>query len=1835
MNYGNIITAKTKGTVRTFLASLVNDNKSYRSLHNLTEQIEHQYAGRFLIELLQNGHDALQETGNGIINRIEFLLDENECDYGVLYVANDGNPFTDSNFNALSDLGLSDKDPEKSIGNKGIGFRSVLEICKSPEIYSKSTLSSNSYDGYCFTFNAGLLEQFVDPILSLISSNKEVLYPIGRDEPLTLWGDAERKIFQGRYSGWDRSKLIDELSYLSPYSMPFSIEERPENVMNFESQGFSTVVRLPLVSSEVSELVKNKFKQIDLNTFLFLSKIGEFRLRINDQLKTFSRSAKNLPRNGMHGSKVSLKEYDSQGIEDEASSANYYFWEKHFGGDTKPQEHKLLSQSVKKLPGKWPKLKEVTISVATPISDNPAPGVLNIFLPTLIATGCNSHFSAPFYGDMSRTDVNFSESKPYNQLLLAILAETTIEIVTRYLFNGTNQDCSAIIDLIAPSLGEAGDRWWSQLQTTAEKLGTTLHKIANIHTDDGWVPLDQIRMYPYKFGLEFFTDKQFRSFSKSPVPSKGLSPRIDQIIELADRLDLRVNPTEEELATTLETFAHSIHSANSKPDWNRFWQDVDILFSHRTEPLINSKVVLGLDGTLHAVSDTCSIFFTPLAMVSVDESDITVDVKNIPKSLSPHIAFLDESITTTSIEADGRKRKTNLYKFLERDFIEQFSVEPILRKIVQLVPEELPLSLSDPRSKMCRDILLWGLGLLSRSRSLETSIPHLKRLPAPCRGGWFPLSTTWYGKGWTRSFGSSAEEYLESTETPSANQAIKRFLLPPDHALWGNNGEKYRELLNRAGVMNGLPLVEINDESWNNLFTISGWQSSIHIPSNPPDGCSEELWEEYSQEVASNYKPKFEGSFQYKFGGIYAIPGLEQYRLFESQKRMSLSNLILNSVSVWEYGYPGWRRVILSKQGGQWDQISIHSPASFFLTKQAWLYDNSTEVISFFRPDEKWYIPLSVIGINKPQFSHLHPYPDQIAKILDNDESLITLMKHFSMPKYESQQDAKTSNSRLLNDLAEVLLHHPEEISNKSTFIGQVRLAWSQFYPESTNHYPSYLIAQNKSMGLVAVDPMEAAEVYLPDAKKQVHDGLRLHDKLVLTGILTSVAQRHRELILEAYQGRITPANDLKVKPLVDEKTWKATGNEESFIEVYPEIPVILLSIFAFYGENNAGMGKTFIEAMNLLREAKIYFVENLAAGLWKQDSPIAETKISSMWVGQKQQNTILAQIGAKNDFGMLSNALSSLMRRNDLEIPIQQFFSNVDSDLPDYTVDTRARLNDLHITEDNVREVQEQWLGDLGWMRQLCVLLIRHLDPKVNIDNFSELENHDDLENMLLSNQIQDMPAEQIVPFVRKCGNMRNLGFQLFDKFGSRVELGEWNKTLATVGHPGYENENAKSEFNALIGVLQPVFFALVAEALANSKIAQTFIESADKINSLPFPKDFTRLYWTINFDHIKPMINQLLKDIDLNEPVFSILERSTSLKDATEQIYDTIHADFHDPFSVMASNVRRRREFMEQLIQTSIVWSLKQKVEFSFWEKDSKDIIELAFESDTDDLYLGAMEYSDFLQQLEKAFLERIHPDISKVLSECTSIPEIKQSLKLKDQDFKSAVSRLQAHAQEEVIKKNTIQIAGIQFHNIESNYPKLIDLLVEQIDMDDLPDIDLENVTNLPPIPPKKIRSQSTRGDFKSGRGPGREQVSPALLSLIGIVGEVHAFHMLQKKYGSRYVTASSWKSRNREHFFPGKLGDDGLGCDFIILKEGITHYIEVKATQGSDTVIQLGSSEIELAMEKSRKRKESFKILHITEALSHSPNAILLPNPYEIKHKTKYRFEESGLRVRYSN
>jgi len=100
-------------------------------------QVASDYRGRLVYELLQNADDAM-ESSESNADRVVFLITDD-----AFWMANSGRPLTEADVQGLCGLGASSKvDPagtkRASIGHKGLGFKSVLEITDAPAIYSRT-----------------------------------------------------------------------------------------------------------------------------------------------------------------------------------------------------------------------------------------------------------------------------------------------------------------------------------------------------------------------------------------------------------------------------------------------------------------------------------------------------------------------------------------------------------------------------------------------------------------------------------------------------------------------------------------------------------------------------------------------------------------------------------------------------------------------------------------------------------------------------------------------------------------------------------------------------------------------------------------------------------------------------------------------------------------------------------------------------------------------------------------------------------------------------------------------------------------------------------------------------------------------------------------------------------------------------------------------------------------------------------------------------------------------------------------------------------------------------------------------------------------------------------------------------------------------------------------------------------------------------------------------------------------------------------------------------------------------------------------------------------------
>jgi superfamily II DNA or RNA helicase len=191
--------------------------------------LEAAYRKRQLVELIQNGADALRATPGG--GRIEVVLTDHQ-----LLVANEGDPLNADGLEALLYLGLSPK-TSKEIGRLGVGFKSVLEIATAPRFLSRSV--SVAFDP---VRARRILESHVGPVEGQIATMRiaDVIDPfkLARDDAvlaeLMTWATSIVQLPLDKGASWvpemfDPESLRQEFLLFSPHVREVVLHDRQKD----------------------------------------------------------------------------------------------------------------------------------------------------------------------------------------------------------------------------------------------------------------------------------------------------------------------------------------------------------------------------------------------------------------------------------------------------------------------------------------------------------------------------------------------------------------------------------------------------------------------------------------------------------------------------------------------------------------------------------------------------------------------------------------------------------------------------------------------------------------------------------------------------------------------------------------------------------------------------------------------------------------------------------------------------------------------------------------------------------------------------------------------------------------------------------------------------------------------------------------------------------------------------------------------------------------------------------------------------------------------------------------------------------------------------------------------------------------------------------------------------------------------------------------------------------------------------------------------------------------------------------------------------------------------
>ncbi len=201
-----------------------------------------EYRGREILELVQNAVDELTEEKRNI--RIEFNTKDK-----ILRVCNNGNVFTESGFTALMYSRISPKfENDDYIGNKGTGFKSILNWADQIKIFSGELAVLFSKQVAQETFNSLLGEKYFGQNKKL----KEIYQPDGENEVATL-------------------------------KFPKCIQPQKNE--------FDTTIEIK-IKDEYVEDVKKQINLINSKTILFLKKLQKMEIDVDGEKVLFEKNEK-------------------------------------------------------------------------------------------------------------------------------------------------------------------------------------------------------------------------------------------------------------------------------------------------------------------------------------------------------------------------------------------------------------------------------------------------------------------------------------------------------------------------------------------------------------------------------------------------------------------------------------------------------------------------------------------------------------------------------------------------------------------------------------------------------------------------------------------------------------------------------------------------------------------------------------------------------------------------------------------------------------------------------------------------------------------------------------------------------------------------------------------------------------------------------------------------------------------------------------------------------------------------------------------------------------------------------------------------------------------------------------------------------------------------------------------------------------------------------------------------------------------------------------------------------------------------------------------------------
>lgn len=1765
-------------------------NDYARSVKSLIEDTAGEYGGRFFVELLQNAHDA--HPADALGGKVLMLLDETEGLHGTVYAADGGSGFMHDNFRAISNLALSNKPVGEGIGNRGVGFKSVLQVCESPEIYSCDP-RDRVHDGFCFRFAD------LDDLRALTKSDEE-------------FGHVREDV--------------------SRYTVPVPIHAVPHSVRTLRCDGYSTVLRLPLRSKIAATEAAKRFDQLraaELPVVLFLTRITGVTL--------IRRTAKGIVTQNLerHPTPVSLGAHAPHAELVTVGEGQTFLVL------SRDVNRKRLSAALReavqaeRLKEKWLAWDAPAhVALAIPYGWDDDDCRLYTYLPMGddAQSPLHAHLHAPFFTDFARKGMEWDH--PLNSMLLDTTAELAADAACALVgpeaaagLPEADRRIKAAVDLISWTPARAGHLPTDTVDRRAlPGLGGTA-----ISMRDAWLwPEDR---------WDVLTADLAQKTATVSVLAPGLGKaRLDRLRETMEALGEEIDLPAARLADTVEAMTERCFTDGmSYTDWDKLYDDLACMFddAQSARALAGRRLLLADDGTLRecALLSTAATgaagesplgersstgrgknrggarrtgrpvagaaFFQPVRQRTDDEDEVDPDVDlDLPASLRSRLFFLHPGLNWH----DENRQPTRARELLRSNrLVRKFDA----RSLVDHVRAVLANSTS---RRTHRDAMRFLFNLQRSRPSTALGLDDTNLRVPTAVGGLIRVSTALFSSKWPATRGADLQAVaLAPPDTAPELAALHSRLLPdPDKFLRHTDDRAaWVVFLQRLGVLDALPVQRVRDTRalTGNRLRSQNLAATPNVPGN--------IAADWSAGIPANISAYYPETPYKTAGSVTWLPGQDAFDHLPAAIKTAYARLLAASLNTWSEDYVSmvWER----DRSGFKDPQSIPTPLSVFVTDGRWLtvHDPSTKQDTLTTPRDAWHF-LAETDAEPPRFVPL--LSRTMRAILDASPTTVRRLRDAGMGVWNSASDA----DRLTCHLAGLLNKQRVDRAFLPQLSNAYRKAWMVALQQTSSSRPTrddcLIVRTGAELGTVFMSQIDSTRPVVVTDDSDDAFLRRIATEFQMPVLhLDAQADLARDRIVAQSPGGAVRPEALGVQIQIDGADFTPSTTYPAIVDVLPWLRPLLTVIMEHRTLPHERPGEARMRQLTeRLGQLRLAPAHTVTVRIADEVRPTPPRMRGVLPVPHPKQPTLAIEIddSAHMTWTHLDAAAEPLMQlvgypRMATEFKLALSRLQQARLQPDQHIDSTDLADACEVDRDAAKETLAHIGSGLQATLQRLHPVVVHLWGPAAAAPYavpSAITTDEELDHAVVATAAAaGVPADDahsLLAAARAAEDLDTL------RRGFDIPLADINAVLAAEDPPHPLIDYAPQHAEAFD-------LAVLAHAAAlHDRLRWVHLElhrQTKVIPNWPVLRDLTTLKAPAAWSHTRDHVNDSEHLAEAERQLASRLGKRLPSEGPALQ-----------PLAALRTRNRSTAEATLLAVTPTVhAWCRKNHAEVPGPLAEPSDVrpaLDLLDEA-------GALDFRtlDLPNVLAWAYAVGAWPSDMLLTADL-------DELGLTPADLEAVQSEEDKARQRKQQERRTVAVDGTPV-DVGTGFAALRDLLQESLDSD--PGFLRTPARNsrLGPAPATGGRRAGERPSSSSGL---TRRASELQLNAIGFAGEWLAYHWLLERYPDR-VTEACWKSKNRAAAFTGDLGDDDLGYDFVLPSKGGPIMYEVKATTSDGGEIQLGESEVLTAQANSRNNR--WRLLVVTSVLTKDRQIRQLRNPFHPDSRGQYTFAGQGLRLLY--